>query len=156
MTDFGAITFKQIEIFLTVADHKSFSSAAGSLFLHQSSISRNIKSLEDALKLQLFERSDKGAVLTDAGKILYREFSEERDRLYDVINMARHGLDLSGKKRIRIGCLESDEVESHAVPIIQAYQKQHPELKLELEIYSFSELRDNLIYGFLDCIFTFA
>ena len=153
---FGNISFKQIEVFLTVAAHKSFSSAASSLFLHQSSISRNIKCLEDALELQLFERNDKGAVLTDAGKILYREFSDQMNRLNDIIHMAKTGLDYVGKKVIRIGCLESDEVKSLATPIIQAYQALHPELKLDLEFYPFSELRDKLIYGFLDCIFTFG
>ncbi len=150
------ITFKQIEIFLAVAAHKSFSSAASSLFLHQSSVSRNIKCLEDALGVQLFLRNDKGAILTEAGSILYREFSAQRDRLADVIRLARNGLDYKEQKKITVGYLQNDEVEVFVNRIVQSYRDLHPDVKVILEAYSFTELRDNLIYGFLDCIITFG
>ena len=49
--------FRQLEVFLTVAETKSFSKAAERLFLSQSTISSHIKNLETELKKTLIIRS---------------------------------------------------------------------------------------------------
>ena len=54
--------------FECAARHGSFSSAATELGASQPAISRHIASLEEQLGIQLFERSRKGVVLTEAGK----------------------------------------------------------------------------------------
>ena len=59
--------FKQIEAFINVAKHKSFSKAANSIFLSQPAISSHISSLEKDLKVQLFDRTSKEVILTPAG-----------------------------------------------------------------------------------------
>lgn len=156
MNDFDNITFKQIEVFLAVASHKSFSSAASSLFLHQSSVSRNIKSLEDALGLQLFERDDKGAVLTPAGQILYRELASLMGGFGEAVSLARQGDTAEEQRIINVACLRHSEVERHARRFIAAYQSQHPDIKFNLEQLNFAELRESLIYGHQDCIITFG
>ncbi len=156
MDDLGNISFKQIDVFLAVASHKSFSSAASSLFLHQSSVSRNIKSLEDTLGLQLFERDDKGAVLTPEGQILYREFSTLMSGFNNALALARQGPNPEEQKIINVACLRHSEVESHARRFIAAYQSQHPDIKFNLELLNFAELRESLIYGHQDCIITFG
>lgn len=67
---FGGIQmdFKQIEAFINVAKHKSFSKAANSIFLSQPAISSHISSLEKDLKVQLFDRTSKEVILTPAGE----------------------------------------------------------------------------------------
>lgn len=53
-----------------VADRLSFSRAAAELGMSQPAVSQAIARLEQALGLRLFERSSRGAQLTEAGKLL--------------------------------------------------------------------------------------
>jgi len=62
--------------FEAAARHLSFTRAAQELFLTQSAISREIKTLEQQLGQQLFHRVNRGLRLTDAGQTLYRAVGE--------------------------------------------------------------------------------
>ena len=57
----------QIEAFVQVAHHHSFSKAAESLFLTQPSVTARIQSLERDLGETLFERNGRGVRLTEMG-----------------------------------------------------------------------------------------
>ena len=58
----------QLEAFVQVAQHKSFSRAADELFLTQPSVTARIQALERELAEQLFERTGRSVRLTDAGQ----------------------------------------------------------------------------------------
>lgn len=60
--------FKQIEAFISVAKHKSFSKAANIIFLSQPAISAQISALEKELNSQLFDRTSKEVTLTAKGE----------------------------------------------------------------------------------------
>ena len=60
----------QLEAFLQVAAHRSFSRAAESLRLTQPSVTARIQSLERDLGETLFERNGRGVSLTEAGAAL--------------------------------------------------------------------------------------
>ena len=62
--------------FEAAARHLSFTRAAQELFLTQSAVSREIKTLEDQLGQRLFTRINRGLRLTDAGQVLYRAVDE--------------------------------------------------------------------------------
>ncbi|WBW97700.1 selenium metabolism-associated LysR family transcriptional regulator [Oceanirhabdus sp. W0125-5] len=62
--------FKQVEAFVSVAKHKSFSKAADHIFISQPTISSHISALEKELKVQLFDRTSKVVHLTPAGESL--------------------------------------------------------------------------------------
>src|SRR5687768_12043484 len=62
--------------FEAAARHLSFTRAAQELFLTQSAVSREIKTLEEQLGQQLFQRVNPGLRLTDAGQTLYRAVAE--------------------------------------------------------------------------------
>ena len=66
--------FKHIEYFIETANHKSISKAAEALFISQQALSRCIKNLEAELNCKLFERTVKGSVLTEDGKLIYDKF----------------------------------------------------------------------------------
>jgi DNA-binding transcriptional LysR family regulator len=68
-TDF---TVHQLTVFRTVAHHLSYTRAAESLYLSQPAVTQQIKTLEQALGLRLFERLGRGIVLTPAGQELLR------------------------------------------------------------------------------------
>ena len=66
--------FKHIEYFIETANHKSISKAAEALFISQQALSRCIQNLEAELNCKLFERTVKGSVLTEDGKLIYDKF----------------------------------------------------------------------------------
>lgn len=69
------MTIQQISYFLTLAKELHFWRAADKLFISQSSLSRQIQSLENEMGLELFERDKRNVKLTDAGKFLQENWS---------------------------------------------------------------------------------
>ena len=62
------MNFAQLGYFLAVARSKNFSRAAEDSYVSQSSLSKQIKALEEELGVELFVRSASGATLTSAGE----------------------------------------------------------------------------------------
>ena len=60
---------RPIRYVLTVAEHQSFTRAAKALHVSQPTLSQQVKKLEDALGVQLLDRSGRAVRLTDAGEI---------------------------------------------------------------------------------------
>ena len=93
--------FGQIEAFVQVSAHKSFSRAAEVLHLTQPSITARIQSLEREVGEELFERGGRGVRVTDAGLALlpYAErilqtLAEGRDAIEEVRNVQLGSLQL--------------------------------------------------------------
>lgn len=63
--------FRQLEVFVSTVNHKSFSGAAGELFLSQPTISAHIHALEKELHLPLIQRTTKSFQITSHGQRLY-------------------------------------------------------------------------------------
>ena len=61
----------QLEIYVKVAELKSFSKAAQTIYLTQPTISQHMNALENYLGTKLFDRLGKEVVLTKAGEVLY-------------------------------------------------------------------------------------
>src|SRR5258706_6180926 len=68
--------FDQLETFVEVARHASFSRAAEKRFRTQPAISSQIRSLEDEVGAKLFDRSGGKVSLTASGKV-FQKFCEE-------------------------------------------------------------------------------
>ncbi len=64
------------DVFLTVAQQKSFSKASQVLYISQPAISKHIKSLEEYYKTKLFDRKGILIDLTAAGKLLFEKLTE--------------------------------------------------------------------------------
>lgn len=64
--------FNQLESFVSVVKHNSFSLAAKELFITQPTVSNNIQNLEKELCTTLLDRNSKTIRLTDSGKIFYK------------------------------------------------------------------------------------
>ena len=78
--------FNQLESFLSVVKHGSFSKAAKELFLTQPTISNNIQNLEQELGTILLDRKSKTITLTDSGKLFFKYATE----LINVRDEARY------------------------------------------------------------------
>ena len=85
----------RLRIFVKVADLKSFSRAAETLYLTQPTVSQHMAALEAYLELQLFDRCGKEIRLTRAGEILYGYAR----RVADMADEAEQALDdFKGRK----------------------------------------------------------
>ena len=62
----------QLRTFAEIAETLNFTKASEKLFLTQSAVSHQMKSLEEEFGVPLFIRAKSGVVLTDAGKIALR------------------------------------------------------------------------------------
>ena len=65
-----------LRIFITVADNRSFTRAAERIGLNQSTVSLQIKKLEDGLGRRVFDRAGRDIKLTPDGEILL-EYARE-------------------------------------------------------------------------------
>jgi DNA-binding transcriptional LysR family regulator len=96
------VDIRHLKYFIEVTRFKSFTRAADHLFVTQPTISKMIRNLEDELGVELFDRSRKQLVLTDAGRAILTQ-AQTIDKAFENV---QHELDdLIGLQRghIRIG-----------------------------------------------------
>ncbi len=65
------IDLTRLQVFLAVAENLSFSEAAQNLHISQPTVSHHIKALEQALGVELFDRSSHRVKMTGAARLLY-------------------------------------------------------------------------------------
>tara|TARA_B100001750_G_scaffold182598_1_gene151296 strand:+ start:114 stop:1004 length:891 start_codon:yes stop_codon:yes gene_type:complete len=120
----------KLKIFYAVAQAGSFTNATVALNLSQSAISRQIQSLENELKVQLFERHARGLTLTDNGEYIYKTAHEVISKLKEVETS------LKDKKTKPSGKLTITTVRSFGThwltPRIQEFMQLNPEIEVEL------------------------
>ena len=78
----------KLKIFHAVAEAGSFTNATINLNLSQSAISRQIQSLEQDLKVQLFERHARGLTLTENGEYLCFKYVDVCEVTSKVTNVS--------------------------------------------------------------------
>ena len=83
---------KQLQYFVACAQTGSFSDAAKILYATQPSVSKVIKSLEDTLGMQLFERLPRGIRLTVQGQKFYQYACRITNEIDVLENMASRGM----------------------------------------------------------------
>ena len=120
----------KLKIFHAVAEAGNFTKATYILNLSQSAISRQIQTLEQELKTQLFERHARGLSLTENGEYLFKTAREVISKLKDVEST------LMDKKDKPSGKLTVTTVVSFGTtwltPRIQEFMKLNPEIEIEL------------------------
>jgi len=120
----------KLKIFHAVAEAGNFTRATYTLNLSQSAISRQIQSLEQELKSQLFERHARGLSLTENGEYLFKTAHEVISKLKEV------EFTLMEKKDKPSGKLTVTTVVSFGTtwltPRIQEFMKLNPEIEIEL------------------------
>ena len=92
----------QLETFLCVADAGSFNKAAEKLYISPPAVIKQINLLEDNLNLQLFVRTHRGLILTEAGKSLYQDAKYIIQYCKDSVTRAKNAMQDSADV-IRIG-----------------------------------------------------
>ena len=82
---------EQISMFSRIAKEQSISKAAQAIHISQPALSQQMQRLEEELGVKVFERSNRGIILTRAGEVMqkyseqfletYSNLKEELDRL---------------------------------------------------------------------------
>jgi DNA-binding transcriptional LysR family regulator len=145
------LELQQLKTFMAVAEVGSFTKAAQLLDYAQSSISAQVRSLEDELGIKLFERIGRGICPTQEGKrlLIYAK------QLIDLAAEAKESLMGNNLPQgtLTIGAPESLSI--FKLPaLLQAYKESYPKVKLILKLGKCSDIygwiRDNTVdIGFM-------
>jgi DNA-binding transcriptional LysR family regulator len=121
----------EIVVFLAAAKTENFSAAAQSLGLSQPAVTFQIRSLEEKLKVQLFERRGKRVVLTEMGRELLpiaRELINAASSFEEAVALRLGTL----KGRLQIGC--GTGLAKYVLPqLIGAFHKRYPNVRISCE-----------------------
>lgn len=139
--------------YITIAKELSFSSAADELFLSQSSLSKQIKRLENELGVTLFQRNSHGIALTSAGKSLLpfaQRISLELETIQE--HFAQPPSPTSMSLRIAAFSLLS----SYGIDeLISDFIIKHQEISTSVREMSSARCLEALDGGTVDCCFSY-
>ncbi|MEF9992451.1 MAG: selenium metabolism-associated LysR family transcriptional regulator [Romboutsia sp.] len=142
--------FKQLEVFVSVVKHQSFSKAAREMFLTQPTVSAHIQNLEKELGTILVNRSNKSITVTKSGGILYNHaiyiLNNCKKAIYDI-------KEYSGKIEGLIDIACSSIPETYILPdFMKNFSTEYPDVKFSISHYdsqyAISEiLNDRVSFG---------
>lgn len=124
------ISYDHYRIFYYVAKYKSFTRAAEVMYSNQPNLTRAVKSLEKQLGCTLFERTNKGVLLTDDGKELYEHISvafehiQAGEEAVSTKHSMNHGVVSIGATEIALRCF--------LLPILRRYHQNYPGIRIKI------------------------
>ncbi|MBU3156637.1 LysR family transcriptional regulator [Clostridium estertheticum] len=118
-------------------------------------MSKQIAILESEIGVQLFYRTKRDVRLTPAGVVLFKELSGISERIERAIEKSRKP-DLGENGTITIGCLEAMDTSIFLPIIVKKFKEKYPSVNVVFERHTFKMLREKLINGTLDIIFTLS
>jgi DNA-binding transcriptional LysR family regulator len=119
-----------LEVFLAVAQERSFSRAAETLHRTQPAVSQAIRRLETELGESLFDRSSKDGTLTAAGRVLL-DFSQQMLNLRQHAHSAIRELRDLHRGKLTLGANEYTVMS--LLPLIPIFRARHPHIKIEIK-----------------------
>lgn len=152
---YKGITLLQIDYFFAVAKYLNFTEAAKSLYVTQPALSKQIASLENEIGVQLFMRNKRDVRLTPAGAVLLKELDGILSHIEKAVEKAKSP-QLGENETLRIGCLDAVETNRFLPELLRRFKTEHPNVQIELERLGFKALREKLINGNFDLIFTLS
>src|SRR6185503_4767730 len=124
------LDINQLEVFLAVAQEKSFSRAAESLHRTQPAVSQAIRRLEGELGEPLFDRSSKDGTLTASGRVLL-DFAQQMMNLRHHAHSAIRELRDLHRGKLSLGANEYTVMS--LLPLIPLFRARHPHIKVEVK-----------------------
>jgi len=142
------VEFNQLESFISVVKHNSFSYAAKELYITQPTVSNNIQNLEKELNTTLLNRTSKTISLTDAGEIFYKYAVE----LINIRDKAKYMLsEHTNKLEGEIEITASSIPEQYILPyIIKDFTKIYPKISFSMTHKNSKEIIDDIMEGKLN------
>jgi LysR family glycine cleavage system transcriptional activator len=122
------LSLSNLRAFEAVARRLNFSDAAEELFVTQSAISRQIKSLEDELGVPLFVRGTRHVEITQNGQTLLRSVEPWLARLDASVRQIR---EQNSRRRVNITTFASF-ASLWLLPRIEAFQSRNPDIDIRV------------------------
>ena len=148
------ISFRQLQAFVLIAEHRSFSRAAEQVHLSQPALSYSLRKLEDALGLSLLARNTRSVELTAAGL----RFLEQARRLLRDMDNAVH--DAHEQLHLESGSLRIAVLPSVAIEplprVLQEYRRRYPGIDISLHDGRAGEIRQWVTAAEVDFAITSA
>lgn len=121
---------RQLRFFLQTAEIGSVTGAASFLHITQPALSRQLQQLEEELGVALFQRSDRGVSLTDAGRLLreratslLQHFEHVRQEVRDAFNAPSGNLSVA---------MPPSMLDLVTLPALQRYRQRYPDVMLRI------------------------
>jgi len=139
---------RDLEIFLSVAKHLSYTRAGDDVNLSQPSVSIRVKHLEDELGVKLFEQLGRKVALTEAGRLLIADaryviaaVADAKQRIYELQGLERGSL--------RIGASTTPGM--YLIPqIIARFKERYPKIEVHLGIKDTKQVEEGVIRNEFD------
>lgn len=145
--------FRLLKTFDVVASFMSFNRAAKALHCTQSTVSAQIKSLEDDLGAQLFERLGRRIALTPAGEELRRRARRLLGYEHDLRAALLEAGEAVGLIRLRA---PQSVASVHLPTILQRFCAAYPRVGFDVSNCGYSHLAEELRTGEIDAGFLLA
>lgn len=127
----SSMDLRRLRYFVVVAEEQNFSRAAERLHMAQPPLSDQIKRLEQALGVILFDRSSRGARLTKAGELLLTEARRllvQADQTAEMVRRVGEG----EVGRLTLGFVPSAS-NSVLPPVLSRFRERYPDVQLYLQ-----------------------
>ncbi|MGG9971061.1 LysR substrate-binding domain-containing protein [Ferruginibacter sp. SUN002] len=143
---------RQLRYFIRSAELLNFTEAAGTLYISQSTLSQQIKQLEDELGIPLFDRIGKRVHLTEAGNLF---LPYARQSLVDAESGRFVIDDLKGLKigELRIGVTYG--LSAVLTPVLLQFSELYPDIKIIVEFGTSEDMLDKLKSTKVDFLLSF-
>src|SRR5882672_9305311 len=140
--------FDQLETFLEVARHTSFSRAAERRFRTQPAISSQIRALEEEIGARLFDRSGGKVALTGAGK-LFQQYAEHTLEARKTMLVTVAEMERVPRGEIVVGANEGTCL--HILPEVFAeFKKLYPDVGVQISRLERAKILESVIDNGVD------
>ena len=143
---------RQLRAFVAIAEMKTFTAGAGQVNITQAAISMQIRQLEDEVGLQIFTRTPRRVILTEAGEHLLRRarriLREHDDALAEIAEIAgaEHG-------RLRIGSASAMFATAQLPDILEKLKTTFPNAEIKVSSGTSQTLVEKIMHGEVDIAF---
>ena len=144
--------FRQLKYFVKVAETLNFSEAAKALFITQSTLSQQIRQLEQEVNAQLFQRNNHSVCLTEAGEELLPYARQTLSAAHTCFERI-HDLQQLLTGTLNIGVTFS--FSPILTETLLAFVKRYPQVKLNIHYKPMAELMCMLERNEVDFVLAF-
>ncbi|MGH9949483.1 MAG: LysR family transcriptional regulator [Pyrinomonadaceae bacterium] len=143
---------RQLKAFLVIAETQTFTAGARRLNITQAAISMQIRQLEDELGIQLFTRTPRRVIITEAGEAL---LERARRILNDHDGAVAEVAEIAGGEygRLRIGTASGTFATNQLPWIILQLKRQRPHADITVHSGTSIELVESIMNGEVDIAF---
>ncbi|WP_026906494.1 LysR family transcriptional regulator [Paucisalibacillus globulus] len=139
---------RTIKTFLLAAEYENYREVAEKLYITQPAISFQMKQLEKELGGQLFVKDGRNIVLTEFGRMFYREALEINTQ-YEMsihrMNQFKQGF--NKLVRIAISPMLADTI---LPTVLRRYMSIHPHVELTIQVMESKDITEQVENGFVD------